>query len=132
MRSLKAIAVGAKLHPEQQIRIEPTWFIELMNSVVWSDRRDASLALVNLTEERTPETLELLRQRALGSVLEMARWRDLEHALPGFMLAGRIAGLDEKQIRAAWLSGDREELIQMTLKPHRKRAAASAGSQLTK
>ena len=132
MRSLKAIAVGAQLHPEQQIRIEPTWFIELMNSVVWSDRRDASLALVNLTEERTPETLELLRQRALGSVVEMARWRDLEHALPGFILAGRIAGLDEKQIRAAWLSGDREELIQMTLKPHRKRAVASAASQLAK
>jgi len=132
MRSLKAIAVGAKLHPEQQIRIELTWFIELMNSVVWSDRRDASLALVNLTEQRDPETLELLRQRALASVVEMARWRDLQHALPGFILAGRIAGLDEKQIQAAWLSGDREELIQATLKPRRKRATASAVSQLAK
>ena len=82
--ALKAVAVEAKLHPEQQIRLEATWFVELMNSVVWSDRRDASEALVNLTDSRNPETLELLRERALPSVIEMARWHDLQHALAGF------------------------------------------------
>ncbi len=107
MRSLQAVAVGAKVHPGQQVHIEPTWFVELMNSVVWSDRRGASLALVNLTENHDPETLSLIRARALDSVLEMARWHDLEHALPGFILAGRLAGLDEKEIQAAWVSGDR-------------------------
>ncbi|MBV8866560.1 MAG: hypothetical protein JO210_14295, partial [Acidobacteriaceae bacterium] len=81
-RALKAVAVEAKLHPEQQIRLEPTWFVELMNSVVWSDRRDASEALVNLTDNRNRDTLALLRERALPSVIEMARWHDLEHALP--------------------------------------------------
>ncbi len=94
MRSLQAIAVGAKLHPEQQMQVEPTWFIELLNSVVWSDRRSAALALVDFTEGRDPDTLALLRQRALDSVLEMARWRDLQHALPPFILAGRLAGLE--------------------------------------
>jgi hypothetical protein len=122
MRSLKAVAIGARLHPEQGIRIEPTWFVELMNSVVWSDRRNASLALVNLTDQRDPETLDLIRQRALMSVVDMARWRDLEHALPGFILAGRLAGLDEKEIHAAWVSGNRETVIQKALKPNSKRA----------
>ena len=120
MRSLKAVAVGAKLHPGQQIHIEPTWFIELMNSVVWSDRRNASLALVDLTEGRNPETLQLLRERALVSVIEMARWHDLAHALPPFILAGRLAGLDEKEIRDAWVSGDRESVLERAINPKKK------------
>lgn len=120
MRSLQAVAVGAKIHPGQQVHIEPTWFVELMNSVVWSDRRGASLALVNLTENHDPETLSLIRARALDSVLEMARWHDLEHALPGFILAGRLAGLDEKEIQAAWVSGDREPVLKQALNPKKK------------
>ncbi len=120
IRSLGAVAIGATLHPDQQIRIEPTWFIELMNSVVWSDRHNASLALVNLTEKRDPETLALLRERALPSVIEMARWHDLKHALPAFILAGRLAGLDEKQIQAAWVSGDREPVLRQAMNPKKK------------
>lgn len=121
MRSLQAIAIGAKLHPEQQVHIEPTWFVELLNSVVWSDRRNATLALVNLTENGNPETLALIRERALSSVIEMARWHDLRHALPAFILAGRLAGLDEKQIQAAWLNGDREAVLAEALHPNKKR-----------
>lgn len=120
MRSLQAIAVGAKLHPGQHILIEPTWFVELLNSVVWSDRRNATLALVNLTENGNPETLALIRERALPSVIEMARWHDLRHALPAFILAGRLAGLDEKEIQAAWLSGNREPVLEEALHPNRK------------
>lgn len=128
-RALKAVAVGAKLHPEQQIRIEPTWFIELMNSVVWSDRRNATLALVNLTEQRDPEMLSLIRERALRSVIEMARWHDLEHALPAFILAGRLAGLDEKAIQAAWVSGNREPVLKKALKSNTKRLALIPAGQ---
>ncbi len=118
LRSLKALAIGAKLHPQQEIRIEPTWFVELMNSVVWSDRRNASLALVNLTEVSNPEALDLIRQRALASVVNMAGWHDLQHALPGFILAGRLAGLNEKQIQAAWVNGDRDAVIRKAMNSH--------------
>jgi hypothetical protein len=55
----------------------------------------------------------------------MARWRDLEHALPGFILAGRLAGLDEKGIQAAWVGGDREAVIERALNPKTKRAVSS-------
>ncbi len=124
MRSLKAVAVGAKLHPEQHIHIEPTWFVELMNSVVWSDRHNAALALVDLTENRNPEALSLLRERALPSVIEMARWHNLPDALPAFVLAGRLAGLDEKEIQDAWVSGDREPVLQEAVHPKKKRIRA--------
>jgi len=120
VRALQAVAVGAKLHPDQEIQIQPTWFVELMNSVVWTDRHDATLALVNLTEARDPETLQLLRDRALSSVVEMARWHDLQHALPAFILAGRLAGLDENQIKAAWI-GDRESVLRQALHSRAKR-----------
>lgn len=119
VRALQAVAIGGKLHPEQQIHIEPTWFVELMNSVVWTDRHDATLALVNLTEARDPETLQLLRDRALPSVVEMARWHDLQHALPAFILAGRLAGLDEQQIKTAWIGEDRESVLKQALNSNR-------------
>jgi hypothetical protein len=54
----------------------------------------------------------------------MARWRDLEHALPAFILAGRLAGLEENGIRAAWLSGDREAVLAEALHPNKKRRDA--------
>jgi len=120
MRALKAIAIGAKLHPDQEIRLEPTWFIELMNSIAFSDRRESALALVNLTENRDAGALDLLRERALTSVLEMAKWHDLKTALPAFILAGRLAGLDEKEISQAWVSGDRESVLTAASSPKKR------------
>ena len=120
MRALKAVAIGAKLHPNQEIRLEPTWFIELMNSMVFSDRRDSALALVNLTESREPATLSLLRERSLQSVVEMAKWHDLKTALPAFILAGRLAGLEEKEISQAWVAGDRESVLSAASSPKKR------------
>ena len=119
VRALQAVAIGAKLHPDQQIQIQPTWFIELMNSIVWTDRRNATLALVDLTEDRDPATLQLLRERALPAVIEMAHWHDLEHALPAFILAGRIAGLDEQKIKATWVAEDRDAILKQALRNRR-------------
>ncbi len=122
MRALRAVTVGAKLHPEQDMAIEPTWFVEMLNSVVWSDRRSATQELVELTEDRKPATLDLIRERALPSVAEMARWHTLDHALPAFILAGRVAGFDEKQIKDAWSREDRESILsELTEKKAKKR-----------
>lgn len=115
MRSLKAIAVGGKLHPEQNIQIQPTWYVELLNSVVWSDRRGASLALVEMTETHNEDALALMRERAMASIAEMARWKELAHALPPFILAGRIAGLNEQEIKDAWVAGEREMVIKKAM-----------------
>jgi hypothetical protein len=126
LAALKAVMVGARLHPEQGIHIAPTWFIELMNSLQWSDRHSASLALLTFTERRNPEVLAQLRDRALPSVLEMARWHDLKHALPGFILAGRLAGWDEKQIQEAWVNGDRETVLARAQHPNGKPSAVGS------
>jgi hypothetical protein len=116
IRALTAMYVGAKLHPEQGVIIQPTWFVELLNSIVWSDRHSATVALVDMTEKHDDETLQLLRERALPSLAEMARWRDLSHALPAFILLGRIAGVPEKQIQDTWVSGDHDDFVKRALK----------------
>jgi hypothetical protein len=119
-RSLTAMYVGGRLHHEQNISIQPTWFIELLNSIVWTDRHNAALALVDMTDDRDQEILQLIRERALPSVLEMARWHDLSKALPPFILAGRLAGLSQKQIDEAWLTPEsRETVLKAALKNKR-------------
>jgi hypothetical protein len=55
----------------------------------------------------------------------MARWRDLKHALPSFILAGRLAGMEEAQIKQAWLSEDRESVLQALAGKHGKGKAKS-------
>jgi hypothetical protein len=120
MTALRAVLVGAKIHPEQEIHFESTWLVSLMNSVVWSDRFHASQTLVTLTETRNPEALDMLRTRALPSVVEMARWHDLKHALPSFILAGRIAGMSEDQIKQAWVAEDRESVLKELTGKHSK------------
>ena len=105
MRSLAALAVLGKLRPESGIVISPTWFVEQMNSLAWSDRNKAAFALVPMTESRDPQTLAMLKERALDSMADMARWQHLPHALPGFILLGRTAGWEEKRIQEAWAAG---------------------------
>jgi len=110
-RALVALAVYARLHEDSGIKLEPTWFIEMLNSLSWSDRERALTALQILTDRRDLQILGQLRERALPALAEMSRWKTLEHALPAFVLTGRVAGLTEKQIQDAWTRGDRESVI---------------------
>jgi len=118
-RSLASIATFAQKNPGLEIRVQPTWFIEMLNSIVWSDRYHSARALVGITESRDAGTLDRLRERALPALLEMARWKTLAHALPAFILVGRIAGLPEAQIDAAWSRGDRESVLERVVTPRK-------------
>jgi hypothetical protein len=115
-RALVALAVYARLHADSGIKLEPTWFIEMLNSLSWSDRERALKALEILTDTRDAQMLTQLRQRALPALAEMSRWKTLEHALPAFILTGRLAGLTEQQIQEAWTSGNRESVIALAKK----------------
>lgn len=111
VRALLAVAIYARLNPDFAIKVEPTWFVEMLNSLSWSDRDQAMRALDILTDKRDPAILGLLRERALPALIEMSRWKTLAHALPAFILTGRVAGWSEQQIQDAWSKGDRETLI---------------------
>jgi hypothetical protein len=112
MRSLGAIAVLASREPRAGIRVQPTWFVELLNSLIWRDRITAAGVLVTLTETRDADTLALVRERAAPALREMAGWKHLAHALPAFILLGRVAGVPEAEIQSLWAKGDRKAALE--------------------
>jgi hypothetical protein len=120
MRALAALSSFAATHPDEGINVTYTWFVEMLNSVYWTDRNNAAVALAGIVEGSDRKALDLIRERALLSVVEMARWQHLPHALPAFILAGRIAGLEEKSIQDAWTKGERERILKPLLNPRKK------------
>jgi hypothetical protein len=114
-RGLTAIAVYASKNPGKDVRLAPTWLVELLNSIVLRDRLEATKTLVTLTDSPNPTALSLIRERGLSSLVEMSRWKTLRYALPPFLLVGRIAGLSDAQIQQEWAKGDREAVISKAL-----------------
>ncbi len=115
MRALAAIAVYAGKQPDRDIRIAPTWLVEMLHSIVLEDRVQAARALVLLTDSPNPGALDLIRQRGMDSLKEMARWTTLRYALPPFVLLGRVAGLADTEIHTQWENGNRDSVIQKAL-----------------
>jgi hypothetical protein len=111
MRALAIIAPYAGQHPELGIDVPSAPFVELLGSLVWTDRNKASMALMQLTATRDPQLLGELRARALPALVEMARWKSEGHALPAFVVLGRMAGMTEEAIQRAWSRGDRQSVI---------------------
>jgi len=111
MRALAAIEVLAKQRPALKIEIPPTWLVEMLNSIIWTDRTAAAVNLVNLSEHRDEEVLTQLKERSLDSLLDMARWKHLPHALPAYILLGRVLGMEEERIQAEWSSENRLALV---------------------
>jgi hypothetical protein len=110
-RNLLALAVLARLSPNSGVMVSPTWFIEMLNSLSWTDRNRAAKALQILTDTRDASVIGQMRDRALDALTEMARWKSLENALPAFVLVGRIVGLTDQEIQDKWTSGQREAVI---------------------
>jgi hypothetical protein len=115
-RALAAIATYAQRMPITGIRVEATAFTDMLNSPVWTDRNNAAVALVNLTESRNTALLSELRKHALDSLVEMAKWKHLPHALPAYILLGRTAWIPEAELQSAWSKGDRERIIALAAK----------------
>jgi len=115
MRSIGTIAMLAQRQPELGIEISPTGFIEMLNSLVWTDRNKALMVLRSLTEGRDPGVLRQLREHSLPSLVEVARFKSAGHALPAYLILGRMAGLSDKEIEEAWSSGERESVITQVL-----------------
>ncbi len=41
----------------------------------------------------------------------MARWKSLVHALPAYVLLGRVSGATEEEIQDTWAKDQREAVI---------------------
>ena len=86
-RSLVAFAVAG-------IKVEPTWFIEMLNSLSWTDRTRALAALDVLTDARYKGSDRPRRwsKSACAHCRRWSRWRDGKRwsmRLPAYILLGR-------------------------------------------
>lgn len=115
LRALAAIAVVARRQPALGIRIPPAGVVDLLNSVVLSDRVESTKVLLALTERENAAAVDLIRERALPALAEMARWQTRSYALAPFQLLGHVAGLKAAQVNESWEKGDRETVIQQAL-----------------
>ncbi len=110
-RGLAVIVSYARQNPTLGIVVPAAPFIDMLNSIEWTDRNKALALLDQLTTKPDPSLLDELRRRALPSLLEMAQWKGADHALGAFHIVGRIAGLSEDAIDSAWKRGDRAAVI---------------------
>jgi len=116
VRALSVLITYARDHRELGIEVSTDWCLDLLESLQWTDRNKAMAVLDAATADRNGEILSKLRQRSLPSLVEMARWKSAGHAMMAFMLVGRIAGLDDKDIFKAWGAGEREKVIERALR----------------
>ncbi len=115
-RALWILAVHAAAHPERGIVIPFDPFIELLQSVEWTDRNKAAMVLMQLSAGRDSSLLAALREHAFDPLVDMARWANMGHAFPGVVMLGRIAGLTEEAIFGALSRGEKEPVIEAALR----------------
>lgn len=111
VHALTAMAVKSRFDPDGPLKVSATWFIEMLHSLDWSDRTKALAVLQILTDTRDFAVLAQMREKAMPELVEMARWKSLLHALPAYVLVGRMADVTEAKIQESWSSGDREFAI---------------------
>jgi len=114
-RSLGAFAVLARKNPDAGIKISPTWFIEMLNSLAWGDRNNAAVTLVTLTDNRDEKVLAQMKERSLRSLIEMAGWKHLPHALPAYIILGRVLGMKEQDLQDTWSRDQRSVVIKRAM-----------------
>jgi HEAT repeats len=118
MRALALFAQYSQENPSAHLSVPSAPFVDLLNSIDWPDRNKSSAALLQLTEGRDPALLKELRDRALDSLIEMARWKSQGHAYMPFFILGRVAGMSEDAIKAAWERKDPETLVKAVRQSH--------------
>jgi hypothetical protein len=115
-RALWVIADFGRLNPSAGIHVPFEPFVDLLNSLIWSDRNKSSLALMEISADRDPALLGILRTKAVLSLVEMARWKSRGHATAAVVLLGRVGGVPEADLQAAVASGDHAAAIDAALK----------------
>jgi hypothetical protein len=108
----RALGVLADSNPRTATEIPADSFIEMLLSGTWTDLNKASYLLSSMTQSRSPDILAKLRRRDVRErLIEMARWRNLDHASTARSILGRIAGIDEVRLNQLVTAGEVDVII---------------------
>jgi hypothetical protein len=112
VRALALLAGFARRNPQSNLAVPAAPLVDLLNSLVWTDRNKASLALMQISENGDRALLSLLKERALASLVEMARWKAPGHAMAPLLILGRIGGMTDEATFHAFAQDKRDVIIQ--------------------
>lgn len=115
-RALGILATYANANPGLGLKVPGSTFVQMLNSLVWTDRNKALFVLMPLTQHRDPALLSHLKKEALPSLTEMARWKDPGHTYPAYIILGRIAGFPEEKIGEAFSSPSKDEWLEKIIR----------------
>ncbi len=107
-RALATMASYANKTKNSGINIPAEPFVELTNSIVWTDRNKGLAVLMHLTEKRPPELMKELKEVSLHSLIEMARWKNPGHAGMSYLILARLADMPEDKIIPALYSKEKD------------------------
>jgi hypothetical protein len=96
----RALGVLARSSESVGAQIDPSVFIDMIRSDVWTDRNKSSGVLTAITSTRDAEVLRTLQDQCGDALLEMAGWHEVGFALGARVILGRIAGIEEAQVWA--------------------------------
>lgn len=114
VRAIGIIVNYSQNNPDLKIQIPADPFIDMLNSISWTDRNKSSFVLLSLTLNRDKRLLNQLKEQALKPIVDMAKWKSAGHSMPGFVMLGRIAEWSDKEIMDG-LNGDKKEAINKML-----------------
>lgn len=115
-RAVSVLAAYLSQSPETKMAIPATPFIDMLNSVAWTDRNKGAMVLVELTRSNDKDLLEQIKKQAMPSVIEMARWKNRGHALFSFIILCRMAGEDESSFIEGNFSTKWREVVEHLIK----------------
>jgi hypothetical protein len=101
--------VRPKRAPER--RRAAALFVDLLWSLVWTDRNKSSVALSRLTVGRDSALVAELRARAIRPLIDILRWTDPGHGLPALVILGWIEGRTDEEIFGLIRRGDRAAIV---------------------
>jgi hypothetical protein len=109
--AVRALLVLAQSDPKVAAQIPAAEFIPMLHSGTWTDLNKAAGLLEPLSASRDPKLLAQLREQALGTLMEMARWRSPGHSYTAKMILGRIAGIEEKRLEEIVEKGEVQTIL---------------------
>jgi len=110
-RALSLIYRYANSQPDLLIPAPPKLIdqlIDMLQSADWTDRNKATSLLLALDDDQY--VAKALRDRAIPSLVEMARWQT-NHGLMAFMLLAKLEGATHDQAQQQWEQGRQEKAI---------------------
>ena len=109
--AVRALLVLARSDPRVAAQIPAAEFIPLLHSGTWTDLNKACGLLEPLSAGRDPKLLSRLREQALDTLMEMARWRSPGHSYSAKVILGRIAGIEEKRLQEIVEKGNVQTIL---------------------